>query len=129
VVYATALDGVLHCLNAKTGELFWEYDTRASIWGSPFFVDGKVLVPTQGCDLFVFKHDKSPKQIDGSESGKNAPDVKSAGRLHKEKRIEVEKEYLLAQIEFPGPMHTPPTVVNGVLFVATENTLFAIGKK
>lgn len=42
------------------------------------------------------------------------------------KRQEVEKAYLVAKIEFDAIIRTTPTVVNGVLFVATEKTLYAI---
>src|SRR5436305_8896347 len=62
IVYATELHGYVHCLNAITGELYWQYDTKASMWGSPYFVDGKVIVGTDSGDLHVFKHDAKPKK-------------------------------------------------------------------
>src|SRR5262249_35016977 len=42
IVYAPEVSGIVHCLNARTGEQFWQYDTKASIWNSPCYVDGKV---------------------------------------------------------------------------------------
>jgi outer membrane protein assembly factor BamB len=129
VVYISELAGYLHCLNAKTGEMYWQYDTKASIWGSPMFVDGKIILATEAGDLWVFKHDKNPKKIDAIDAAKDAPDMKAARKIQKEKRQEIEKEYLLAKVEFPAPIRSTPIVANGVLFVMTENTLFALKTK
>ena len=41
----------------------------------------------------------------------------------------MEKEYSLARIGFPASIRSTPTVVDGVQFIATENTLYAIGKR
>ena len=129
IVYISELHGYIHCLDAKTGEFFWQYDTKASIWGSPSFVDGKVFLATDSGDLFVFKHDKKPKKIDGVEAATGAPDMKAARAIQKAKRGEVEKEYLLAKLEFPSAVRSTPVVANGVLYVMTENALFAIKTK
>ena len=32
LVYCSDLDGVLHCLDANTGEVFWEHNTKADTW-------------------------------------------------------------------------------------------------
>ena len=96
---------------------------------SPTFVDGKVLLATGSGDLWVFKHDKKPKKIDGVEAATGAPDMKAARAIQKAKRGEVEKEYLLAKLEFPSPIGSTPVVANGVLYVMTENALFAIKTK
>jgi outer membrane protein assembly factor BamB len=129
VVYAAELHGYVHCLNAHTGEPYWQYDTKASVWGSPYFVDGKVLVPTDAGDLFVFKHEKQPKKIDGVEAANGAPDLKTARAIQKARRDEVEKAYLLARVELPATIRATPAVVNGVLYVATENTLYALKRR
>lgn len=129
VVYISELAGYLHCLDARTGEMFWQYDTKASIWGSPMFVDGKILLATEAGDLWVFKHEKTPKKIDAIEAAKDAPDMKTARKIQKEKRQEIEKAYLLAKVEFPAPIRSTPIVANGTTFVMTENTLFALKTK
>ena len=64
VVYAAELSGQFHCLDAHTGKHFWEYDTKASIWTAPYYVDGRVLLGTENGDLFVFRHDPRPEVID-----------------------------------------------------------------
>ena len=129
IVYAAELAGLVHCLNARTGELYWQYDTKAAILASPYYVDGKVLVGTDNGDLFVFKHTAKPMKFDGLEAAQNAPALNAARKVLKDTRVEIEKEYLLAKIEFPAPICGTPTVVNGVLYIATETTLYSIGKK
>jgi outer membrane protein assembly factor BamB len=129
IVYISELHGYLHCLDAKTGEMYWQYDTKASIWGSPYYVDGKVFLATDSGDMWIFKHAKKPLKIDGVEAAKDAPDMKAARAIQKTKRGEVEKEYLLAKIEFPTAIRSTPLVANGVLYVMTEHELFAIKTK
>jgi outer membrane protein assembly factor BamB len=129
IVYISELHGYLHCLDAKTGKFFWQYDTKSSIWGSPYYVDGKIFLATDSGDMWVFKHDKNPKTIDAVEAAKNAPDRKAARKIQKEKQAEVEKEYVLAKVEFPAAIRSTPIVANGVLYVMSENTLFALKTK
>jgi outer membrane protein assembly factor BamB len=129
VVYISELTGYLHCLDAKTGEHFWQYDTKTTIWGSPYFVDGKIFLAAENGDMYVFKHNKTPKCIDEIGAAVDAPNQKAARAIHKSKRAEVEKEYLLAKIEFDAPIRSTPIVANGVLYVMTEKTLYALKTK
>ncbi len=129
IVYAAELHGYLHCLNAKTGEPYWQYDTKATIWGSPFFADDKVFLATDAADLWVFKHDKKPEKYDWVAASQGAPDRKAARVIQKAHRAAVAKAYLLATVELPAGIKNTPIVVNGVLYVATENTLYAIKGK
>jgi outer membrane protein assembly factor BamB len=67
LVYATELDGYLHCLDAQTGQKYWEHDLKAAVWASPYYVDGKVYIGTDGGDMFIFtagKEKKEPRTID-----------------------------------------------------------------
>jgi outer membrane protein assembly factor BamB len=129
VVYISELHGYLHCLDAKTGAHYWQYDTKSSIWGSPYYVDGKVFLATDSGDMFVFKHDKKPQTIDEVAAAMNAPDMKAARAIQKKERARVEKEYLLGKVEFDAPIRSTPIVANGVLWVMTEKTLYALKTK
>jgi outer membrane protein assembly factor BamB len=67
LVYASELDGFLHCLDARTGQKYWEADLQATVWASPYYVDGKVYIGTDNGDLFVFPAEKQkgqPRTID-----------------------------------------------------------------
>jgi outer membrane protein assembly factor BamB len=129
LVYISELNGYLHCLDAATGAMQWQYDTKASIWGSPLYVDGKILLATDSGDVFVFKHHPKPVKFDAIEAAKDAPDMKAARAIHKAEKTKVEKEYLLAKIEFPTPIRSTPVIANGVLYVMTEHSLFALKTK
>ena len=64
IVYIAELAGYVQCLDAKTGKKYWQWDTKSNIWGSCYYVDGKVLVANEDGDLYFFKHDKYPEVID-----------------------------------------------------------------
>ncbi len=61
--YASDLSGFLYCLDVKTGKQHWKYDTFAAIWGSPFVVDGKVLLGDEEGEVVVLKHGKKLEEI------------------------------------------------------------------
>ncbi|VTT96967.1 Pyrrolo-quinoline quinone repeat-containing protein OS=Planctomyces brasiliensis (strain ATCC 49424 / DSM 5305 / JCM 21570 / NBRC 103401 / IFAM 1448) GN=Plabr_1285 PE=4 SV=1: PQQ_2: PQQ_2 [Gemmataceae bacterium] len=125
IVYIAELSGFLHCLDAKTGKHFWQYDTKASIWGSAYYVDGKVLLANDQGDLFTFKHLKKQEVYDEVAAGATAATPKAAREEHKKVRAAVEKAYLLSKVELDAPVRSTPVVSNGVLYVMTEKTLYA----
>jgi outer membrane protein assembly factor BamB len=128
VLYISELQGYLHCLDAKTGKKFWQYDLKGAVWGSPYYVDGKVMVATEGGDLFVFKHDKQPKVMD-ELSVEGAANAKDFNVKRKAVGKEVEKAYLLNKVEFDAPIRSTPIVADDTLYVMTEKSLYAFGKK
>src|SRR5205814_1887937 len=52
LVYIAELDGFVHCLDAKTGQKYWEHDLKAEVWGSAYYADGKVFLGTGDGDLY-----------------------------------------------------------------------------
>jgi outer membrane protein assembly factor BamB len=127
LVYIAELQGQIHCLDAKTGKQFWQYDTKGAIWGSTLYVDGKVFLATESGELFVFKHTKTPKTLD--EQTIDAKDDKELRTKTNELRKEVEKEFLVAKMEFEAPIRSTPVVANGIVYVMTEKSLHAFSKK
>jgi outer membrane protein assembly factor BamB len=63
LLYISELAGYLHCLDAKTGQAHWVYDTKAEIWGSPYWVDGKVFIGTGDGEVHILAHGKQMKVI------------------------------------------------------------------
>jgi outer membrane protein assembly factor BamB len=125
IVYIAELQGYVHCLDAKTGKKFWQYDTKGAIWGSTNVLDGVVYLATESGDLFAFKHTKAPKVIDELDIP-DAKDNRDFNKKLKEKRKAFEKEYLLGKCEFDAPIRSTPVVANGVMFVLTEKALYAL---
>lgn len=124
VVYISELHGYLHCLDAKTGKHYWQFDTKGEIWGSAYYADGKIFLGA-GPELFVFRHEKKHDVYDEVAAGEKAENMKAARDAHKKVRAAVEKKYLLAKVEFDALVRSTPVVSNGVVYVMTEKSLFA----
>jgi outer membrane protein assembly factor BamB len=58
LVYIPEERGYLHCLDAKTGQRYWEHDFKASVWGSALYADGKLYVALDEGTVVVFRHGK-----------------------------------------------------------------------
>ena len=58
LIYQPDFSGFLHCLDAKTGEVYWVHDTFAAIWGSPLVVNGRVYLGDEDGDVVVLKTGK-----------------------------------------------------------------------
>src|SRR4029077_4359972 len=62
LVIAPDYGGLVHCLDARTGEEYWAHDTRSAILSSPLIVDSKIYVSTQE-DVWVFELGKRKKVL------------------------------------------------------------------
>ncbi len=128
VLYIGELQGFLHCLDAKTGKKFWQFELMGALWGSSYVVDGKVYLATESGELFVFKHDPKPVVLDELDNP-DATSQKDFTAKLKAKRAELTKKVLLHKIEFPAAVRSTPVVADGTLYVMTETTLFAFRNK
>ena len=84
IVYAAELAGYLHAIDAKTGKKLWEHDFTEDSWCSPYYVDGKVYLGTNGSALYIFPAGRTkaaPKKV---EIGQNLkmPVVAANGVLY-----------------------------------------------
>jgi outer membrane protein assembly factor BamB len=149
VVYMAELAGYVQCLDANTGKKFWQWDTKSNIWGSCYYVGGKVLVANEDGDLYIFKHEKPPQVLDevavgsaaavdaekkAKAAGKADADVRKAARDAYDEAVakvreQVKAKYLLQKVEVGTPIRSTPAVANGTLFVMTENTIYAVNPK
>ena len=78
LVYISEEAGYLHCLDAKTGQKYWEHDFKAGLWGSPYYVDGKVYQGIDDGSIVVFEAGKKLKvirQMDMEETVQGTPAV------------------------------------------------------
>jgi outer membrane protein assembly factor BamB len=67
LVYAAELEGFLHCLDAQTGAKYWDFDLKANVWGSPYWVDGKIYLGNDDGTMTIFAHGKTCKQLGSVE--------------------------------------------------------------
>jgi outer membrane protein assembly factor BamB len=149
IIYISDIAGYVHCLDAKTGKKYWQWDTKAAIWGSCYYVGGKVLVANEDGDLFIFKHDKNQEVMDeipvasaagveaekkAKAAGKDESDAQKAGRDARDAAIQavrakVKDKFLLAKVEVGEAIRSTPIVANGVLYIMSERSLFAVNAK
>jgi outer membrane protein assembly factor BamB len=69
LVYAAEYEGYLHCLDARTGQEYWQHRLGADTWGSPYWVDGKVYLGCEGGAVFIFEHGKEKKLLKKVDMG------------------------------------------------------------
>lgn len=63
LLFYADFSGFLHCLDAKTGKVYWVHDMLAAIWGSPMVIDGKVYLGDEDGDVAVLEAAKEKKLI------------------------------------------------------------------
>jgi outer membrane protein assembly factor BamB len=91
LLYTSEYDGFVHCLDASTGQKYWEHDMNSDTWGSPYWVDGKIYIGNEQGKLLIFEHGKTKKLLATIEMDRTAK------------------------------LRATPVAVNGVLYVITEN--------
>lgn len=101
VLYIADFSGLFHCLDAKTGEVYWSYDQFAVAWGSALVVGDKVYVGDEDGDVAVFQHTPTP-------------------------RFDPAKGKLIAEINVDVAIYSTPVAANNVLYVACRHALYAI---
>jgi outer membrane protein assembly factor BamB len=98
LVFAADFSGFLHCLDAKTGQVYWTFDMESAMWGSPMWADGKVYVTDEDGDVRIFADDKEMKKLSPEDDHLN-----------------------LGSASFCSPVF-----VNGILYLSDRDTLYAI---
>jgi outer membrane protein assembly factor BamB len=63
LVFIADLSGFVHCVDLKTGKRYWVHDLLSAVWGSPYVVDGKVLIGNEDGKLTVFKATKEKAEV------------------------------------------------------------------
>jgi outer membrane protein assembly factor BamB len=63
LVYVADMNGVLHCLDEKTGKPYWTYDMMAPVWASPLVAGGKVYLGDQDGDVVVLRSGTTLKKV------------------------------------------------------------------
>jgi len=61
--YAADYDGFIYCLDANTGEKYWEDKLGADTWSSPYWVDGKIYIGCENSSVLIYEHGKMKKRV------------------------------------------------------------------
>ncbi|HZL38601.1 MAG TPA: PQQ-binding-like beta-propeller repeat protein [Tepidisphaeraceae bacterium] len=89
--------GFLHCLDAKTGQVYWTYDMESPMWGSAMYADGKVFVTDEDGDVRIFPVSKKPPTKDD-----------------------------VIEHSLDSASYCSPVLVDGVLYLTTRDRIYAI---
>jgi len=105
LLFLEDFSGLLHCLDAKTGQVHWTHDLMVATWGSALIVGDMVYVGDEEGKISIFglSPDKEKAMT------KNGDDFEP---LH--------------VIEMGNSVYTTPVVANNTLFIANKDHLFAI---
>ncbi len=63
LLYYADFSGFLHCLDAKTGQVYWTHDMLAAMWSSPMVIDDKVYLGDEDGDVVVFQAGREKKML------------------------------------------------------------------
>jgi outer membrane protein assembly factor BamB len=69
LLFAGDFSGIVHCLDAETGQLYWTHDLKAHMWGSTLVADGKVYLGDEDGDFVVMAASKEKKVISVTNLG------------------------------------------------------------
>jgi outer membrane protein assembly factor BamB len=83
IVYIPDFSGFLHCLDARTGQVYWTHDVFAAVWGSTLVAEGRVYLGDEDGDVVVLQAGKTKKVISEVNMGSAvyATPVPAHGRL------------------------------------------------
>ncbi len=71
LLFHADLTGLLHCLDANTGQPYWTHDMLAVVWASPVVIGGKVYLGDEDGDVVVMDASKEKKLIFETNMGSN----------------------------------------------------------
>jgi outer membrane protein assembly factor BamB len=63
LVYQSDFSGFVHCLDAKTGQVYWTHDLFAAVWGSPMLINGKIYLGDEDGDIVIMQEGKTKKVL------------------------------------------------------------------
>lgn len=98
-------NGLIHCLDAKTGKVHWRFDALASIYGAPLIVGDKVYIADEDGDVAILGLSADPSRALRNLADGPAP---------------------LAEVNVDDTVYCSPIFANGTLYVASRDTLYAI---
>ena len=81
LVYAADLAGQIYCLDANTGALHWQHDTKDEIWGNPLVADGKVYINARR-SFWILATGKEKQMLFTSRGGSECGPIAANGVVY-----------------------------------------------
>jgi outer membrane protein assembly factor BamB len=107
------ISGLVHCLNANTGEVHWSYDLFSACWSTALIAGDTIYVGDEDGDVAIFPLSTTPKNS-----------LKPGGDFRK-RHIHTEPDN---EIYMERAINSTPVAVNDTLYIVTRNRLYAIQK-
>lgn len=136
LVFAADLSGFVHCVDFKTGKRYWVHDLMSAIWGSPLYVDGKVMIGDEDGRLTIFDAGKDyaekRKLVDAEIHKLELKKKKTRDRKERKeirnqiKKIKSTVAPVQIESESGSAIYSTPTIANGVLFLTDRAKLYAV---
>jgi outer membrane protein assembly factor BamB len=102
LVVATDSSGLIHCLDAATGEWHWSFDMLSTCWTTPLIVGGYVLVADEDGNVMTVRLSADPAVA----LAEDLPPVVNVG----------------------AAVYASPVFANGTLYIASRDKVYAIGR-
>lgn len=100
LLFIADFSGLMHCIDARTGEGLWVDDLLATVWSSCVIADGKVLIGDGDGNVTLYEAARMRQRVHGDD----VP-------------------------YFGSSIYSTPAVASETLFVATKDSLVAIREK
>ncbi|HKP73274.1 MAG TPA: PQQ-binding-like beta-propeller repeat protein [Pyrinomonadaceae bacterium] len=106
ILYQADFSGFLHCLDAKTGQVYWTHDVFAAVWGSPIIIGDKLYLGDEDGDVLVMQEGKVKKVLGEYNMGSSvySTPVPANGALFIANRNQL---YALAERKAEEPVKKP----------------------
>jgi outer membrane protein assembly factor BamB len=105
LLIAVDASGIVHCMDAGSGASHWTHDTLSDVWASPLIVGNRVFVADADGTVSIFELAADPQYAMQLSDGRLAPRVRW---------------------DLGDVIHATPTASKGMLYVATQKTLYAL---
>lgn len=110
LLIAADMDGVVHCIDARSGQRHWYYDLEAQCFSNPLIVDQYAYVADEDGEISAFRLSADPNVA--------MPDGEP---------INYDKHGRRGNVPNVGTsVYASPVIASGTLFIASQSHLFAI---
>ncbi len=120
ILFIADFSGICHCLHAQTGKVNWTYDMLAASWGSGLIVGDKIYIGDEDGDISIFNLSTDPKK-----AMKEIKHEDGEIKLYPINARETDPDRWDV-VNMGNAVYSTPIVANGVLFISSNDHIFAI---